>query len=127
MWVRIAGRFPVYHVRAPLALYRMHDESNTGRNLRNAGETRAAGEAIALFRESLPPSEAASVMRAARAVTARGGLRLAARFARAGDVSAALAQVRAALVLSRSPRVLVAAARVLLNLVVAMIRPARGG
>jgi glycosyltransferase involved in cell wall biosynthesis len=127
MWVRIASRFPVYHLRAPLAVYRMHDQSNTGRNLRNAGETRAAAEAIALFGESLRPADAASVMREARTVTARGGLRLAARFARAGDVSATFAQVRAALALSRSPRVLVAVARVLLYLAAGVVRPAGGG
>jgi hypothetical protein len=127
MWVRIASRFPVYHVRAALALYRMHDQSNTGRNLRNAGETRAAATAIAMFAQSLPPSVAASVMRDARTVTARGGLRIAQRFAAAGDVAATFAQVRAALTLNRSPRVLLYAVRVLLKLAVGVVRPARGG
>ena len=33
MWVRVAARFPVYYEERPLACYRMHGNSNTGRNL----------------------------------------------------------------------------------------------
>ena len=40
MWVRIAARFPVYYEERPLACYRLHDDSNTGRNLRERAEPR---------------------------------------------------------------------------------------
>ena len=34
MWVRIAAHFPIWYERQPLAVYRMHAASNTGRHLR---------------------------------------------------------------------------------------------
>jgi glycosyltransferase involved in cell wall biosynthesis len=103
MWVRIAARFAVYHVREPLAVYRMHDASNTGRNLRNAEEVAYARMAIELFRHSLPPHRAREVMRAAQEATALHAAKTGYRLLRGGDRRAALAQARAALRLGRSP------------------------
>lgn len=103
MWVRIAARFPVYHVREPLAIYRMHDASNTGRNLRDAQEVAYAQLAIQLFRDSLPPGRAQKVMRAAREAIAGGAIAAGYRLLRAGDRRAAIAQARAAVRLGRSP------------------------
>src|SRR5512143_2035432 len=35
MWVRIASQYPVWYEVEPLAAYRMHSASNTGRHIRN--------------------------------------------------------------------------------------------
>lgn len=107
MWVRIASRFAMFHVREPLAVYRMHDASNTGRNVRNAEEVAYAQKAIELFRHSLPPHRARETMRAAQEATALHAVNTAYRLLRGGDRRAALAQARAALRLGRSPETIV--------------------
>jgi glycosyltransferase involved in cell wall biosynthesis len=106
MWVRIASRFGVYHVREPLAIYRLHDNSNTGRNLRDATETRYAVRAIDLITDQLPPADRAAVRNAARRAVARRALDTGYALARRGDWRTALVQYRAALRLSRSPEIL---------------------
>jgi glycosyltransferase involved in cell wall biosynthesis len=113
MWVRIAARFPIYHVREPLAVYRMHDASNTGRNLSNAREVTYALLAIELFRDSLPPNRAHEVMRAAREAIAGGAVATGYRLLRAGDRRAAIAQARAAARLARSPETIARTAALL--------------
>lgn len=105
MWVRIATRFGVYHVREPLAIYRLHDNSNTGRNLKDATETRYAARAIELIAAQLP-ADRTSVRQAARRAVARRALDTGYALARSGDWRTALAQYRAALRLSRSPEIL---------------------
>ena len=57
MWVRIAARYPVWYETEPLALYRMHANSNTGRHVRTAEDIRYTREAIDLF-EALPATGA---------------------------------------------------------------------
>lgn len=109
MWVRIAARFDVAHLREPLAIYRVHDKSNTGRNLRDAAEAAYAGRAIALLTAHLPPGRAAAVARAARRSAARHALNAGWALARQGDPAAARAQIAAALRLSRDPRTLLRA------------------
>ena len=61
MWVRIAVRYPVWYETEPLARYRMHDNSNTGRHLSSGEDMRYTAMAIALFLEHLPRDLAASV------------------------------------------------------------------
>jgi glycosyltransferase involved in cell wall biosynthesis len=41
MWVRIAAHYPIWHDPAVLANYRMHENSNTGRNIRSARDMAA--------------------------------------------------------------------------------------
>jgi glycosyltransferase involved in cell wall biosynthesis len=106
MWVRIAARFPVAYVSAPLALYRMHEESNTGRHLRRAAEVPYILRAISLIAEHVPPEESARVANHARTTYARSTLSTADRLARSGDREGALANVRGALKLNASPATL---------------------
>jgi hypothetical protein len=103
MWVRLAARFRVAHVREPLAVYRMHNRGNTGRNLRDAAEAGFARKSIDLFAAHLPPLRAAAVARAARRSAARHALDTGWALAAQGHKKAARAQFGAALRLSRDP------------------------
>ena len=53
MWVRVAARFPVYYEERPLACYRLHDDSNTGRNLRSGLNLEYTRRAIEIFADVL--------------------------------------------------------------------------
>ena len=115
MWVRIAARYPVWYETEPLAHYRMHDNSNTGRHLRSGADMRYTGLAIALFLEHLPRDIAARVEPKARGTYALAALRSAELLLRQRDRLGAAAQLREALRLSRKPTVLIRAGRVLLS------------
>lgn len=105
MWVRIAAAYPVWYEPEALAVYRMHDDSNTGRHVRNADDARYNRLAIELFARHLPP-HLAGVAARARETYALAALDTAAALLARGDVAACLAQAREALRLRRSPRVL---------------------
>ena len=57
MWVRVAARFPVYYEERPVACYRLHDHSNTGRNLRSGLSFDHTRLAIELFADYFEPAE----------------------------------------------------------------------
>lgn len=113
MWVRIAAHYEIWYEPRVLAAYRTHTDSNTGRHSRLAGELEQTGRAITMFRDLLPPQLADSVMRRARRTYAAEALDRARNFDAIGDTEAARAHVRAAVRLSRAPRVLLRAARLL--------------
>lgn len=106
MWVRIAAHAPIWYDTTPLAAYRMHDNSNTGRHVRSAEDARYTLEAIRLFTSYLPPEVAPQVSREARRTYALAALRTARALSRASDVRGALNQAREALRMSLSPAVL---------------------
>jgi glycosyltransferase involved in cell wall biosynthesis len=58
MWVRIAARYAVWYEVEPLAVYRMHTASNTGRHVRSGEDTRYTCQAISIFRSHLPDAMA---------------------------------------------------------------------
>lgn len=109
MWVRIAASHPIWYETEPLALYRMHEDSNTGRHVRTGEDIAYTVQAIDLIARHLPPDRAAAVTAHARATYARSALQTAERAFVRGDSSTARAQFTGALSLSRAPRVLVAA------------------
>jgi hypothetical protein len=116
MWVRIAAHYPVAYQPAPLALYRVHSPSLSGRMLRNGANVRDLRRVIEINREHFGPAQADEIARAALRETATTCLRRARRMLGAGDVDAMWAQVREAIRSDSSPRVLaeagvVAAAR----------------
>ena len=114
MWVRIAAQYPVWYETEPLARYRMHDNSNTGRHLRSGEDMHYTAMAIALFLEHLPRDLAASVGPKARRTYALSALRSAGLLLQRRDWIGATAQIREALRLSRRPVVLAKAGRLLL-------------
>ena len=111
MWVRIAARYPIWYEAEPLACYRMHEDSNTGRHLRTGEDTRYSGLAIALFAAYLPPDTARRVVPKARKTYALAALRNMESLLRRKDAAGAAAQFREALRLCRSRAVIARAAR----------------
>ena len=127
MWVRIAASYPVWYEPEPLALYRMHDDSNTGRHVRNAEDTVYTAEAIDVIAQHLPFDRAASIAARARATYARSALAIAEKAFARGDTGTAAAQLGGALSLSRSPRVIAAAAVSVVRAIAARTLRARRG
>jgi glycosyltransferase involved in cell wall biosynthesis len=126
MWVRIAKHYPIAYIPEPLAVYRMQDASNTGRNVRSGRDVAFNGIAIDLIRAHLPDTIADSVARSARETYARTAFDTARSFAKAGDLTAAHAQFVEGLKLSKAPRLLPAALRTLANMMVCKVLPRRG-
>lgn len=106
MWVRIAAHYPIWYEAEPLAVYRMHQHSNTGRHLRTAEDVQYTRQAIEIFRAYLPDSSAAAITRQARQAYALAALETAYRLSRHNDLAAARAQVAAAFACCASGKVL---------------------
>jgi glycosyltransferase involved in cell wall biosynthesis len=106
MWTRIASRYPVWHDPAPLALYRIHTRSLSGRTVRTGENMRDLERVITIIQEYLPPETAPALICRARENNALGALRRANRMLGAGERRAAQAQLRESLRLSRSLRVM---------------------
>jgi GT2 family glycosyltransferase len=113
MWTRIAAHYPVWYEPEPLAIYRLRAASlsrgavSTGQNIRDLAR------AISINHALLPPDEADEISSFATVDTALTALRRSHRMLRAGDTRGPLVQLREALRLSRSPRVLAGSAKLL--------------
>jgi glycosyltransferase involved in cell wall biosynthesis len=112
MWVRLATRFPVLFEERPLACYRLHDDSNTGRNASDGLDLDYTRRAIELFAQHFEPGERRAVRRTAFSRYATSGLERARRLASQGDPAAARAQLRIVWRLEKSPRTAARIARV---------------
>jgi glycosyltransferase involved in cell wall biosynthesis len=111
MWVRVAAHYPVWYEIAPLALYRMHANSNTGRYMRTGENLRDVRRAIRIIRSYLPESVADDVAKRSRAHWAMDAiLNRVPGFLAAGDFRTAAIQVVEALRCSRSRAVVRASA-----------------
>lgn len=127
MWVRVAARFPVYYEERPLACYRLHDDSNTGRNLRDGLSLDHTRLAIELFAGYFEPAERGAVRRAAFSRYAASGLETARKLESQGDAAAARAQLRVVWRLERSPRTAAGIARVVAGSLARRIRSGSQG
>ncbi|GLQ08138.1 hypothetical protein GCM10007913_00700 [Devosia yakushimensis] len=114
MWVRIAARYRVWYEPRPLAKYRMHLHSNTGRHIRSGDDMAYTRKAIDIFAGYLPPAMGRDVVPAARHAYARAALEMAQRMLGRGDRQAARAQLWQALRLEASPGIIRAATRTML-------------
>ena len=115
MWVRIAARYPIGFVTDPLAVYRMHRDSNTGRHFRTGEDIRYTRQAISIFERYLPPEMAGNITTLARRTYATTALGNAELLLRNNDVTGAAAQLREALKLKRSLRTIQGAFRIVLR------------
>jgi glycosyltransferase involved in cell wall biosynthesis len=106
MWVRIASQYPIWYQTEPLAVYRMHSNSNTGRHVRNGDDMRYTRMAIELFKSYLPPEKSEELSRKARELYALSALDMAYSLFLKRDLTAMAAQAREAISLSSSPRVM---------------------
>jgi glycosyltransferase involved in cell wall biosynthesis len=114
MWVRIAAHYRVWYEPQPLASYRMHEDSNTGRHRRLAQELEYSRQAIAIFRGYLPRQLRRAASRA-RDTYAGVALTAAEELLLRGDVEAVDAHLGCALRLSWSPRIVLRLCRLLLK------------
>jgi glycosyltransferase involved in cell wall biosynthesis len=97
MWVRIAARYPVWFEPEPLALYRIHSASSSGRLTRTAESIKDTRRAIELIRVHVPPEEQERLASEAQHILALTALRRARRLIGSGDFAAGSAHLREAL------------------------------
>ena len=105
MWVRIAANYPIWYEVEPLAAYRMHNNSNTGRHIRTGEDMRYTRKAISIFKTYLPVSIAERVSKQARETYALSALDMAHSLLAKQDIKAALVQMKEALQFTFSARV----------------------
>ncbi|MFL6602499.1 MAG: glycosyltransferase [Steroidobacteraceae bacterium] len=105
MWVRIAARYPIWYEVEPLAVYRMHAHSNTGRHVGTAEDMRYTRAAIEMFKHYLPADRADRLTRQARETYALAAINAARTLLARAEVTAARAQLHEAMHLSHSLRV----------------------
>ena len=105
MWVRIAANYPIWYEVEPLAAYRMHNNSNTGRHIRTGEDMRYTRKAISIFKTYLPVTLAERVSKQARETYALSALDMAHSLLAKQDIKAALVQMKEALQFSFSARV----------------------
>lgn len=107
MWVRIAASYPVWYETAPLALYRSHSSSLTGRCARSGQNMRDLRKIIEIIYPYLPEDSADELTRKSKESWAIYGIKyIAASMLREGDISSAAIQVQEALKCSRSLKVI---------------------
>ncbi|MBE9178457.1 glycosyltransferase [Oculatella sp. LEGE 06141] len=110
MWVRIAAAYPVGYVVEPLAIYRSHSTSLSGRSVRSGAyirDMRLANDIVQSYLpQYLPPDRAIGLLMQAREACAVGSLNFARQFFEQSDRKTALLYVQEALKCSQSIRVM---------------------
>ena len=114
MWVRIAANFPIWYDPNPLAVYRMHRASNTGRHLATAADAAYNRIAIGIFSAYLPADRRQEITRKARRTYASSAIATARELFRNGE-RGGFAQIKEALRLDPSAGVLLQALAVAVN------------
>lgn len=125
MWVRIAAHYPIWYEPEPLALYRKHEHSLTGRSLRTGDNIRDLRRAIDIYASLLPPTRANHVVAEARRRAAAWAVMLARREAWSGNMQIAATQLREAFATSTSMATLLGALRVAMTATRRVLRAAR--
>jgi len=111
MWVRIAAHYPIWFEPRPLAGYRMHEDSNSGRHIRTGEGTHYVRVAIEIMSSYLPETAAVGLSRRAKETYARSAIDTALRLLRKRDLAGGVAVIRQALRLSHSLGIFLYAAR----------------
>ncbi len=107
MWVRIAAHYPVWYEVEPLALYRTHSASNTGRYVRTGENLRDVRRCIEIVQSYLPKTVAGKLSNQSREHWALYALEYyVPQMLNTGDIAAAMTQIREALKCSNSLRVI---------------------
>lgn len=125
MWVRIAASFPVWYENQPLALYRTHPESLSGRSARSGDNVRDLMTAIEINSRVLPADRAAEITKLARRYNAQGTMRRMMRAVRR-DPAFPLAQLRATLQMHTDAAMLAKSAHLALQWMAFRILPSQG-
>lgn len=119
MWVRIATRYCVWYEPKPLAVYRMHSNSNSGRQIRTGENVKDIRLGTDIFQSYLPAYLTLTVInkliKKNRKFHAISALETADRLLLAGDFEAGVAQIREALTCSHSFRIIWILSMILAN------------
>ncbi|MBF2066319.1 MAG: glycosyltransferase [Calothrix sp. C42_A2020_038] len=103
MWVRIAAYYPVWYEVEPLALYRVHSKSLTGRCARTGQNVRDLRNIIDIIQSYLPPDIYSEIYHKARENSAIYAIKyIAPQLIRTGNISPVLIQIQEALKCSQS-------------------------
>lgn len=116
MWVRIASQYPVWYEVEPLALYRTHSNSLSGYSVRSGANIQDFRKAIGFVKEYLPSDSANRLSKNALKNYAFYALNDAKKFVLNGDVSAAMNQIREALICRLSFKVIRVALRLIIQI-----------
>lgn len=106
MWKRIAAHYPVWYEPQPLACYRTHNSSETSRLIRTGADLADVRKSIEISRSYLPAEIADRASRKAAEFFALHAFEVARERLRFSDARSAFAQIRGALRLSHSWRVI---------------------
>ena len=106
MWKRITLNYPVWFEPQPLACYRQHSISFTSSLSRSGGNITEAYIAIDIARSYLPKERTTELSNLARDAHAVKAIDTAYDMLAYGDMVAVIAQIRAGLTCSHSPRVM---------------------
>lgn len=123
MWVRIAADYSIWYEVEPLALYRTHSASNTGRYIRTGENIRDVCRCIEILKSYLPPTVADELLSQCREDWAVYALNCyAVEMLNLGDINAALIQVQEALKCSKSMKVIRQLIRLVRSAAIAQIK-----
>jgi glycosyltransferase involved in cell wall biosynthesis len=107
MWVRIAANYPIWYEVEPLALYRSHSSSLTGRCARSGQNVRDLRQIIEIIQSCLPLTKATYLSQKARENCAIYAIKsITPKFVAMGDWDAVKIQIQEALRCSCSLKVL---------------------
>lgn len=109
MWVRIATEYPVWYEVQPLAVYRIHTDSNTGRHLVTAEDVQYVSKGLEIVQSYLPnylPNPIVSkLLDQNREYSALCALNTARKMLAGGEVKGANNQIQEALKCSQSLKI----------------------
>jgi glycosyltransferase involved in cell wall biosynthesis len=105
MWARIASRYLVWYESEPLALYRMHSNSNTGRYTLTGQNVEDMARLFSIVKNYVPNGAGETLTRQGRNLYACRALDGAMGMAEEGHFSSVIAQARGAVHLSRAPSI----------------------
>jgi len=94
MWKRVAIAVPVWYEPAALAVYRLHDQSDTSSLMQTGANIADARHAIEIARAYLPPADREALTRRARRYHGLYAIELAEEMIERGSWRSAVAQVR---------------------------------
>ncbi|NJL21213.1 MAG: glycosyltransferase [Leptolyngbyaceae cyanobacterium SM1_3_5] len=105
MWVRIAAHYPCWYEPQPLAAYRMHSASSTGRHACTGENIRDLVRAIEIIKSYLPEVHADALPQCSREHWAFYARWLAYQMLSQGKLEGAIAQVQAGIICGQSLKV----------------------
>jgi glycosyltransferase involved in cell wall biosynthesis len=107
MWVRIAAHYPIWYEVEPLALYRVHSSSLTGRGARTGQNVRDLRQVINIIQPYLPKATSSELSKKARENCAIFAINeIMPQMFAIGDLAAATIQIQEALKCSYSLKVI---------------------